>query len=60
MKFNKNPYALPKNYVFNEIREKAAELKKTSAPHRIKIHTANINVFIPNLRLSFSGILFLL
>ena len=44
MKFNKNPYALPKNYVFNEIREKAAELKKTSGIKLIDLGVGDVKL----------------
>ena len=42
MKFNKNPYTLPKNYVFKAVRAKAAEFKKTSGIKPIDLGVGDV------------------
>ena len=44
MKFNKNPYTLPKNYVFKAVREKAAEFKKTSGIKPIDLGVGDVKL----------------
>ena len=54
MKFNKNPYTLPKNYVFKAVREKAAEFKKTSGIKPIDLGVGDVK--LPLFALTVSGV----